>query len=56
MANSACLREEDLSGAKVYELLSTSEEDKFSSMPPINPQSGEVCLYSHDAGSMKGQA
>ena len=30
------------SGAKNYELLSTSDEHKFSSMPPTNPQGGEV--------------
>ena len=47
--------DEDLSGAKIYKLLSTSDEHKFSSMPPTNPQGGEVYLYSYDAGDTKGE-
>ena len=47
--------DEDLFGAKIYELLSTSDEHKFSSVPPTNPQGGEVYLYSYDAGDKKGE-
>ncbi len=47
--------DKDLSGANVYELLSTSDKYKFSSMPPTNPQGGEVYLYSYDVGNTKGE-